>query len=480
VRSQIRSLLGGSLAVFALLVFAHLAFAQDPSALIYGMKDGYQTVEDYKAVFIRQETVDGKLTEPEEIALEFKRPFMVKMRWLKGPKKGRKLVFVEGENNGKILVSLEGLIGRFVQLLRLDPDGALARQGGHHTIRQAGLGNLVDSLIAVTRTADEGGYLKLNYLGEEVIGGRTAYIVERIIPKEKYEAPRTLISIDKETHLPVKVLRFDAAGELLERYEYDQLEINQDISLTDFRMKDKFEKTPSEEAKDAQAAYQTIQTAVRDYTELHDYTAVFHKQERIGAELFPEELFEIKFVKPFYLYLKILKGRYEGTILYYSPDRPAKKRLIVQPGGVVGTLLSKVNLDQIPVAVDAAVVTKGNRHLLTEFGIGYFLERYREDFDAAMREKDFYIELSDYTFDGDPGTRIELILKNRKKLPKYYAYRTLVFFSKKWKLPTEIKVFNEDGELVEYYGYHDFKADTGLTPQDLDPDRPAAKPTATA
>ncbi len=465
-----------TLAVLAILLAARPVFAQESLDLIYGMKARYEQVEDYRTIFVRQERIGGKLGEPEEIALDFKRPFMVQMRWLKGPKKGRRLIFVEGENDNKILVSMEGLIGRFVRLLRLDPNGALAKQGGKRSIRQVGLGNLVDSLISLTREAEKAGDLKTALLGEEIAEGRRIYVIERTLPKERYDSPRTLISIDKETGLPVKVLRFNKEGDLFERYEYDALQINQDLSKAVFREKDPFDQSPAEENKTLQDAYRIIREAATSYKKLNDYTATFQKRERIGLELFPEELYEIKFMKPFFLFLKIKKGRYEGTELYYSPEREGKKKLIVRPGGVVGTLLSKVNLDQIPMAVDADPVTKGNRHLISEFGIGYFLERYQLDFEKALKEKDFFVEVTGRSFDGDPGTRIELILKNRKKLPKYYAYRTLVLFSKKRKLPMEIKVFNETGDLIEYYGYRDLKVDTGLRKDDFDPDRPPAEP----
>ena len=176
-----------------LLVFSRReALAQEPLALIYQMEESYKKIEDYRATFLRQERIDGKLRDLEEIELEFKRPFMVKMLWKKGSKRGRTVIFVEGENENKMLVRMEGLLGRFVKFLRLDPEGRLAKQGGRRTIKQAGLGNLVQSLIALTREAETAGNLRTHLLGEEVIGDRPAYMIERTLLGPQYDSPRSL------------------------------------------------------------------------------------------------------------------------------------------------------------------------------------------------------------------------------------------------------------------------------------------------
>jgi len=456
------------LTYFSFFSFSAYASTPDPKELIFEMKEGYKNLKDYRATFIKQEKIGNKLREEESIFFIFKRPFKVRMKWLTGGNKGREALYVEGENNNKLIVKMTGLIGAFLKLVTLDPEGAFAKGKSGRSIKQAGIGNMAASLITFTRNALNLGHATLKLLEEEKVDGREVYVVERILPADKYDTPKTYIYIDKELKVPLQVERYGKEGELIERYAYHDLKINQDISDTEFKFRKKFGRKKAEKKRIIQKARKVIKRAEKEYARINDYTALFEKREIVEGEV-KESVYEIKFLKPFYLYLKEIEGKYKDTEIYFSPVLN-DGRLYVKPGGVVGTVLKTLQIKGVPLDVDAKVVKKDNRHPISEFGIGSFLEKYSKDFERGIRRRELFIEIQDKNLEGEKGDQIELILKNKKNLPDYYAYRTLAFFTKPSYLPSEIKVFNEDGELLEYYRYSDIEVNTGLELEDFLPD----------
>ena len=55
-------------------------------------------VDNYTAVLHKQERVKGELLAAETVALKFKKPFRVYMKWVAEPHKGRETLFVLGAN----------------------------------------------------------------------------------------------------------------------------------------------------------------------------------------------------------------------------------------------------------------------------------------------------------------------------------------------------------------------------------------------
>ena len=68
------------------------------------MASAYDGIQDYTALFLKRERVDGSLLPLETIDLRFQAPFKVYMAW-RIPHAGRVIVYVEGENDSKIRVN---------------------------------------------------------------------------------------------------------------------------------------------------------------------------------------------------------------------------------------------------------------------------------------------------------------------------------------------------------------------------------------
>ncbi|HXV78557.1 MAG TPA: DUF1571 domain-containing protein [Candidatus Binatia bacterium] len=198
----------------------------NPHDVILRMESAYQDVTDYTALFLKRERIRGTLRPLEKIEFRFQSPFKVYMAWQE-PHPGRTIVYVEGENNNKMQVNPGGLL----QMLRfsLDPSSGLATRDNHQTIRQAGLGNLIDLILNQYRRGIKAGQIALRSLGDGEVDGRPADRLSLLCHADQaagYYAKRADIWIDKAHHLPTRLLVYDWNNQLYAHYEYRRLKLN--------------------------------------------------------------------------------------------------------------------------------------------------------------------------------------------------------------------------------------------------------------
>jgi outer membrane lipoprotein-sorting protein len=75
------------------------------------MQSAYARVDHYTATFLAQERVHGELGAEHEIALKFKKPFHLYMRWVKGPNEGRQALYPAGPDGNELWVRVRTLVG---------------------------------------------------------------------------------------------------------------------------------------------------------------------------------------------------------------------------------------------------------------------------------------------------------------------------------------------------------------------------------
>jgi len=208
----------------------------NPHDAILRMESAYQDVTDYTALFLKRERIRGTLQPLEKIEFRFQSPFKVYMTWQE-PNPGRTIVYVEGENNNKMQVNPGGLL----QMLRfsLDPSNGLATRNNHQTIRQAGLGNLIDLILSQYRRGIKTGQLTLHSLGDGEVDGRPADRLSlhcHVDQEAGYYAKRADIWIDKAYHLPTRLLVYDWNNQLYAHYEYRRLKLNPGLNPKTFQL----------------------------------------------------------------------------------------------------------------------------------------------------------------------------------------------------------------------------------------------------
>jgi len=207
----------------------------DPENWISDMKEAYAKIDNYTAIFHKQERVNGKLNEEETIFIKFKKPFKIYMRWAQDPYKGREALYVEGWNGNRMMIYESRVMGGV--RVNLDPNGFIAMKSNRHPIMDSGIGNLVnligDNFIKGIKT----GEIEFKERGEETVYDRKTKKVEIIFPRDKakgYYCCRALINIDVENNLPLKVQIYDLHNLLIENYGYEDLKLNVGLTDTDF------------------------------------------------------------------------------------------------------------------------------------------------------------------------------------------------------------------------------------------------------
>ncbi|RMF92573.1 MAG: DUF1571 domain-containing protein [Nitrospinota bacterium] len=212
-------------------------YLADPLSLLFQMEKRYQTVEDYTAILKSQERIEGRLKPESTIAIKFKKPFMVYMKWLDGPHKGREVLYVEGKNDNKLLVQTHKWYQFFP--LSLDPYGSMAMEGNRHPITDIGIGRLIQLLTTNFRQAQANGEVQIVEASPDTIFQRPAYKIEARFPAGKYYAPRVILHIDQEYLLPIQVTVFDEADQMVEKYGYTNLRLNVGLTEHDFDKENK-------------------------------------------------------------------------------------------------------------------------------------------------------------------------------------------------------------------------------------------------
>ena len=210
----------------------------------------FQRVPCYTATFVRQERINGDLHDAEEIELKVRhQPFSVYMQWFSADT-GRELLYVEGLNQGRMLVRLGGWKGRVLPALNVDPHGADALEQSRHPIGRAGILALAGTMLE-NRRSELARNVKVRcaHLENRRRNGRDChyFCFEFDTPSES-EVYRKLVQyIDREWLVPICVQNYTwpdpPGGEtgvsldddtLIEYYSYSNINLELRLSDVDF------------------------------------------------------------------------------------------------------------------------------------------------------------------------------------------------------------------------------------------------------
>ncbi len=203
--------------------------------LLNQMESRYASIQDYVAIFHKQERVNGKLLPEETILFKFQKPLKIYMKWIEEPHKGREALYVRGKYENKVIAHKGGFFGFLT--VSLDPKGRLAMKGNRHPITDAGLGHLIKGLQKDILAAMERNEFDVIRMGQEQFLGRSTLVIEARSDSRgprKYYASRMILHVDKELMIPIGVAFYDEEGELFERYAYTNLKINVGLIGADF------------------------------------------------------------------------------------------------------------------------------------------------------------------------------------------------------------------------------------------------------
>jgi len=210
-----------------------------------------RTIFDYSCTLVKRERIDEKLGSYEFIYTKIRhKPFSVYMYFLSPEaSKGQEALYVQGQNDNKLLGNAgSGLRARF-GTVSLAPDGLMAMSGQRYPITEVGIRNLTARLIARAKQGLQFNQCEVLYFKNTRIGkgasARTCTCIQvtHLKPQPALPFHRARIFIDDELNIPIRYEAHDfpktPGGKpvLLEEYTYLNLKINPGFTNVDFDSK---------------------------------------------------------------------------------------------------------------------------------------------------------------------------------------------------------------------------------------------------
>lgn len=173
----------------------------------------------YRYRMAKQERVGGELLPVQEVEVFVReQPFAVRLHFVGGPGKGRKVLYNPKEQAEKFRVREAGVLGVFGGLW-IGVDSSLAKKDSNHTVREAGMGALLARFAADLEKAERIGGMKIVQEGWDAKGKWCSVYVAPNGGKD-FSAAKSRICTDVETRLPARIECFDSAGAMTEKYEF--------------------------------------------------------------------------------------------------------------------------------------------------------------------------------------------------------------------------------------------------------------------
>jgi hypothetical protein len=193
----------------------------------------------YRSVLEKQVRIDGKLRETQEIDIKVRHePFSVFLKWREDQ---QEVLFVDGKNNGRLLVHPTRGIIALRKVWKLPPDSPQAMKSSRHPVTELGILRLYAMIAEFhdKRGNSTDGLECRAY--RDFVGDIECLLIEVEFesPEHGGEFSRSIVAIDPRTHLIIGVENYGwtpdgkPAG-LLERYFYHDLTIEPDLNDTDF------------------------------------------------------------------------------------------------------------------------------------------------------------------------------------------------------------------------------------------------------
>jgi hypothetical protein len=202
-----------------------------------------EAIQDYSCVFIGRERADGVLGPHKSLRLKIRhRPFSVYVHF-DAPQdvRGQEVIYVAGQNNGKLLahgVGLKALFGT----VSLDPQGEIAMQGSRHPITEVGLANFARRMVRVLENDVRDPQYDVKYFQRTKIHGRSSTCMQFVHPVQGQGIPYYMarVYVDDELNVPVRGETYlwptQRGGEpvLIQEYTYLNLRFNNGFTDRDF------------------------------------------------------------------------------------------------------------------------------------------------------------------------------------------------------------------------------------------------------
>jgi hypothetical protein len=193
---------------------------------------------NYTATLELQEDLQGSLQPSENIKVKMRRaPFSVYMRW---ESKDQEAIFVEGQNNNRMLVRPTKALATLRRVWRLDPESRMAKQNCRYPVTDSGLEKLVTQtkLFYANRT-DWANHVKCHYSADNVGGVDVTVFNAHFARAASPDFSHSRYFFDDKRGLMIGVENYgwtadDKEGLLVERYVYHAIDSKVALDDKDF------------------------------------------------------------------------------------------------------------------------------------------------------------------------------------------------------------------------------------------------------
>lgn len=215
-----------------------------------GSRVACSKLKDYTTVFRKMEVVKGK-AYASTMNMKFRtRPFSVYLQFIT-PHAGRKVLYVDRQNMGKMVVR-QPTIGKLGVTVLVSPTGPKAMAEGRHPITKIGMANMLDAIVEQWRNDRKYPGVKVAYFPNARLKRRDTRFspmdckVLQSMHTKRYrgiEFHMTRLFIDKRTNLPVRVEQYGFPSRpgqsppLLAEYTYWNVNANIGLKNADFDRK---------------------------------------------------------------------------------------------------------------------------------------------------------------------------------------------------------------------------------------------------
>jgi len=199
-------------------------------------------VKGYSGTFQKQELIGGKLFPTEVIDIHYRdKPHSVYFEWKQGMPQAERVLFVEGENDNKLLARPASKAARFLagDVVARDVEGSEARASGRYSLREFGLKNSTGRTLVDWRAAKEAKDLKTEFAGIKKVkeaGDVECFTIRRTSEKpDKTGTADVTLYFDTKNWLQVGTVLKDEKGNLLGAYYFRDLKLNPEFKKDQFQ-----------------------------------------------------------------------------------------------------------------------------------------------------------------------------------------------------------------------------------------------------
>lgn len=228
--------------MMTLLLLLAPAFAtpgpSDVRARLERMRSAADALREYTYTFQRQEWVDGKQQPKHLMAIKFRKPMDIYIKWVGDTHKDRELMYRRGWNDGEMMVKP----GPMIPTLSLDPNGRIAKRGSRHGIEMIDMSNVAKLILTQTDRLDSSAELSATFSekSSQTINGEASWCVRIDLPKDKdpaLYAYRVDMCLSEATGLLTRLRSWDMESEQMRQvadYEFRQVNLAPGLTDADF------------------------------------------------------------------------------------------------------------------------------------------------------------------------------------------------------------------------------------------------------